>query len=56
MSRLRATWSKPLAFLVAASMFAFGRRYALPAGAALLAAMIGLSYAGQVAMLTGFYA
>src|SRR5439155_25130768 len=35
----------PLAFLVSASMFAFGRRHALAAGAALLAAMIGLGYA-----------
>jgi hypothetical protein len=45
-----------LAFLVAASMFAFGRRYALPAGAALLTAMIGLSYAGQLTTLAGSYA
>jgi hypothetical protein len=45
----------PLAVLVAGSILAFGRRRASQAGAGLLAAMLGLSYAGQVLTLTGFY-
>jgi 4-amino-4-deoxy-L-arabinose transferase-like glycosyltransferase len=46
----------PLAVLVSCSLFAFGRRLAMPAGAALLTAMLGLSYAAQLTALTGFYA
>jgi len=46
----------PLAVLVVASLHAFGRRWALPAGAALLVAMLALSYSAQLVTLTGFYA
>lgn len=46
----------PLAVLVVASLHAFGRRRMLSAGVVLLAAMIALSYAGQLVTLTGFYA
>jgi hypothetical protein len=46
----------PLAVLVVASLHAFGRRWVLPAGVVLLAAMVALSYAGQLVTLTGFYA
>jgi len=46
----------PLAVLVVASLHAFGRRGALLAGSGLLVAMIGLSFAGQLVTLTGFYA
>jgi hypothetical protein len=45
----------PLAVLVVASLHAFGRRAALLVGSGLLAAMIGLSFAGQLVTLTGFY-
>ncbi len=46
----------PLAVLVVASLHAFGRRWALFAGAGLLVAMLALSYASQLLTLTGFYA
>lgn len=46
----------PLAVLVVASLHAFGRRRVLTAGVVALAAMIALSYAGQLVTLTGFYA
>jgi Predicted membrane protein (DUF2142) len=46
----------PLAVLVVASLHAFGRRWVLPAGVALLVAMIALSCASQLVTLTGFYA
>ncbi len=46
----------PLAVLVAASLHAFGRRWAPMAGAVLLVAMLALSFAGQLVTLTGFYA
>lgn len=46
----------PLAVLTVASLHAFGRRWVLPAGVVLLAAMVALSYAGQLVTLTGFYA
>jgi hypothetical protein len=46
----------PLAVLVVASLHAFGRRWALAAGACLLVAMLALSYAAQLVTLTGFYA
>ncbi len=39
-----------------ASLHAFGRRWALFAGAGLLVAMLALSYAAQLVTLTGFYA
>jgi hypothetical protein len=46
----------PLAVLVAGCLLALGRRRASVAAGALLAAMLGLSYAGQLTTLTGFYA
>jgi hypothetical protein len=46
----------PLAVLVVGSLHAFGRRGALLVGTGLLVAMIGLSCAGQLVTLTGFYA
>ncbi len=46
----------PLALLVAGSLHAFGRRHIPWLAAGLLTAMIGLSFAGQLLTLTGFYA
>jgi hypothetical protein len=46
----------PLAVLVVASLHAFGRRWMVFAGAALLAGMLALSYASQLLTLTSFYA
>jgi hypothetical protein len=46
----------PLAVLVVGALHAFGRRRMLPAGVALLVAMLSLSYASQLLTLTGFYA
>jgi hypothetical protein len=45
----------PLAVLAVASLHAFGRRGALLVGSGVLAAVIGLSFAGQLVTLTGFY-
>lgn len=45
----------PLAVLAVASLHALGRRWALPAGTALLVAMLALSYAGQLVTLTAFF-
>ncbi len=46
----------PMAVLVVGALHAFGRRGMLTAGAGLLVAMIGLSYASQLLTLTAFYA
>jgi hypothetical protein len=46
----------PLSVLVVASLHAFGRRWVVFAGAALLAGMLALSYASQLLTLTTFYA
>jgi Predicted membrane protein (DUF2142) len=46
----------PLAVLVVGALHAFGRRYILGVGIALLVAMIALSYASQLLTLTSFYA
>jgi 4-amino-4-deoxy-L-arabinose transferase-like glycosyltransferase len=46
----------PLAAFVVGALHAFGRRRAVLAGAALLAAMIALSVASQLLTLTAFYA
>jgi hypothetical protein len=46
----------PLAILVVGALHAFGRRRMLGAGVVLLLAMLGLSYASQLLMLTSFYA
>jgi hypothetical protein len=46
----------PLAVIVVASLQAFGRRWAVLAGAGLLVGMLTLSYAAQLVTLTGFYA
>jgi hypothetical protein len=45
----------PLAILAVASLHAFGRRGALLVGSGVLVALIGLSCAGQLVTLTGFY-
>ena len=46
----------PVAILVVGALHAFGRRYMLPVGVALLAALIVLSYSSQLLTLTSFYA
>ena len=46
----------PLAVLVVGALHAFGRRSMLAVAAALLVAMIALSYASQLLTLTSFYA
>jgi hypothetical protein len=46
----------PLAALAAGSLYAFGRHGALVVGSGMLVAMLGLSYAGQLVTLTGFFA
>jgi hypothetical protein len=45
----------PLAVLVVGALHAFGRRWMVFAGAALLVAMLALSYASQLLTLTTFY-
>jgi hypothetical protein len=46
----------PVAVLVAGALHAFGRRWMLTAGVALVVAMLALSYASQLLTLTSFYA
>jgi hypothetical protein len=46
----------PLAVLAVASLSAFGRRGLVLGGTGALVAMIGVSYAGQLVTLTGFFA
>ena len=46
----------PLALLCVGALHAFGRRRVLPAGIALVVALIALSYASQLLTLTSFYA
>jgi hypothetical protein len=46
----------PLAAIAAGSLYAFGRRAAPVIAAVILAAVIALSYAGQLLTLTAFYA
>ncbi len=46
----------PVALLVVGALHAFGRRWMLSAGVALLVAVVVLSYASQLLTLTSFYA